>query len=130
MHVVATLDPDDPVARYLELGLRLGRHLEGMVDAYYGPDDLRRRVDDEPLRALPDLPHDARPLVAEDLDDVAEHELVVGMTDAARLDVDHHFTGLGIADLDGLDREATLPVRDDRPRIHAATILPSAGPFV
>jgi hypothetical protein len=61
------LAADDPVARYLELGLRLGRHLDGMVDAYFGPEDLRRRVDDEPLRPLPALVADARALVA-DLD--------------------------------------------------------------
>ena len=23
--------------RYLELGLRLGKHVDGLVDAYYGP---------------------------------------------------------------------------------------------
>ena len=36
--------PDDPVGRYLEVGLRLGRHLDGMVDAYYGPEALAERV--------------------------------------------------------------------------------------
>jgi hypothetical protein len=55
---------DDPVGRYLELGLRLGRHLDGMVDAYYGPPELAKRVDDEPLRELPALVADARSLVA------------------------------------------------------------------
>ena len=34
--------------RYLELGLRLGRHVEGLVDAYYGPPELAARVDAEP----------------------------------------------------------------------------------
>lgn len=29
-----------PVTSYLELGLALGRHIEGMVDAYYGPPAL------------------------------------------------------------------------------------------
>lgn len=57
----------DPVARYLELGLRLGRHLDGMVDAYYGPPELATRVADEPRRSLPALVADARGLVA-DLD--------------------------------------------------------------
>jgi hypothetical protein len=56
--------PDDPVARYLELGLRLGRHLDGLVDAYYGPPELARRIDAEPLRPLPALIGDARSLVA------------------------------------------------------------------
>ena len=33
----------DPVDRYLEVGLRLGRHLDGLVDAYYGPAELAAR---------------------------------------------------------------------------------------
>ena len=55
---------DDPVGRYLEVGLRLGRHLDGMVDAYYGPEALSERVLDEPLRPLPALVDDVRSLVA------------------------------------------------------------------
>ena len=34
---------------YVLLGLRLGRHVEGLVDAYYGPSELKERVDAEPL---------------------------------------------------------------------------------
>lgn len=56
-----------PVERYLEVGLRLGRHLDGLVDAYYGPADLADRVTAEPLRPLPALVTDVRALVA-DLD--------------------------------------------------------------
>jgi hypothetical protein len=62
-----TTSTDEPVGRYLELGLRLGRHLDGMVDAYYGPEDLAARVEQEPRRELPALVADARSLVA-DLD--------------------------------------------------------------
>jgi hypothetical protein len=47
-----------PVERYLRLGLRLGRHVEGIVDAYYGPPELAAAVDAEP-------PVDPRTLVAE-----------------------------------------------------------------
>ncbi|MDQ6696367.1 MAG: DUF885 domain-containing protein [Actinomycetota bacterium] len=57
----------DVVGRYVELGLRLGRHLDGLVDAYYGPADLASRIDAEPARPLPALVEDARRLVA-DLD--------------------------------------------------------------
>jgi hypothetical protein len=32
---------------YLLLGLRLGKHVDGLVDAYYGPQDLKDAVDDE-----------------------------------------------------------------------------------
>ncbi|MGI8756132.1 MAG: DUF885 domain-containing protein [Acidimicrobiales bacterium] len=59
-----TLAPDEPVGRYMELGLRLGRHLDGMVDAYYGPADLAARVEAEPRRELAALVSDARSLVA------------------------------------------------------------------
>ncbi|MDA8047673.1 MAG: DUF885 domain-containing protein [Actinomycetota bacterium] len=31
---------DDPVTRYIRLGLALGRHVDGFVDAYYGPPAL------------------------------------------------------------------------------------------
>jgi len=37
------------VRRYLELGLRLGRHIDGYVDAYYGPPEIADRVAAEPL---------------------------------------------------------------------------------
>ena len=36
--------------RYIELGLRLGRHIDGLVDAYYGPQELSERVEAEELR--------------------------------------------------------------------------------
>ena len=57
----------DVVERYLELGLRLGRHVDGFVDAYYGPVALRGRVEAEPVRAPAELAADAGRLVA-DLD--------------------------------------------------------------
>ena len=60
-------DVDGPVGRYLQLGLRLGRHLDGMADAYYGPAGLAARIDDEPRRDLNALVADAGGLVA-DLD--------------------------------------------------------------
>jgi hypothetical protein len=47
-----------PVERYLRLGLQLGRHVEGIVDAYYGPPELAASVDAEP-------PPHPRALVAE-----------------------------------------------------------------
>ena len=34
--------------RYLRLGLQLGRHVDGIVDAYYGPPELAAAVDAEP----------------------------------------------------------------------------------
>ena len=53
------------VAPYLELGLALGRHVEGLVDAYYGPPDLAARVAAEPPRAPGLLVEQARRLLAD-----------------------------------------------------------------
>ena len=36
--------PAGPVGAYIELGLALGRHIDGMVDAYYGPPEPARRA--------------------------------------------------------------------------------------
>jgi hypothetical protein len=48
------------VARgYLELCLRLNRHLDGVVDAYFGPAEIAAAVDAEPLRPPGDLVADA-----------------------------------------------------------------------
>jgi hypothetical protein len=57
----------DVVARYVELGLRLGRHVDGFVDAYYGPAEMRARVEGEALRSPAELRADAGRLLA-DLD--------------------------------------------------------------
>jgi hypothetical protein len=51
------------VERYLLLGLRLGRHVHGFVDAYYGPPELAERVDAEPLADAAALAEDAAALV-------------------------------------------------------------------
>lgn len=63
------------IDRYLELGLRLGRHVEGFVDAYYGPRELSDRVAAEDLRAPEHLVTDAARLIA-DLDAGADEDLV------------------------------------------------------
>jgi len=52
------MDPD-LIHRYLALGLRLGRHVDGLVDAYYGSPDLASMVASEPKRAPADLARDA-----------------------------------------------------------------------
>jgi len=55
------------VDRYLELGLRLDHHVEGLVDAYYGPPALAARVKAEPTLAAARLADDSHRIVA-DLD--------------------------------------------------------------
>jgi hypothetical protein len=50
---------------YLELGLALGRHIDGLVDAYYGPPELAARVSAEPVRPPAELAARARKLLAD-----------------------------------------------------------------
>jgi hypothetical protein len=52
----------DLVRRYLLLGLRLGRHIDGFVDFYYGPPELAGRVDAEDPAAPAALAAEARAL--------------------------------------------------------------------
>ncbi|MDX6477275.1 MAG: hypothetical protein QOH95_2786 [Gaiellaceae bacterium] len=51
--------------RYLELGLRLGKHVDGLVDAYYGPPGLKEQVDGEEIVPAEQLASDADALLAE-----------------------------------------------------------------
>jgi hypothetical protein len=60
-------DTDDPVTCYLELGLALGRHVDGMVDAYFGPPELAERAAAGPPRPPGEIEADLRRLIA-DLD--------------------------------------------------------------
>jgi hypothetical protein len=52
------------VEEYLTLGLRLGRHIDGMVDAYYGPADRAAAVEQEPVHPPEQLVAEARALLA------------------------------------------------------------------
>lgn len=79
------------VTSYLELCLRLGRHVDGLVDAYYGPAAIAARVEAEPLRAPGDLAADAawllESLEEDDLDEQRRRWLraqLVGLETVAR----------------------------------------------
>lgn len=52
------------VERYLALGLALGRHIDGLVDAYYGPQALAERIATEPVVPPAQLVAGARSLLA------------------------------------------------------------------
>ena len=52
------------VEDYLTLGLRLGRHIDGMVDAYYGPAARAHAVEAEPLLSPDQLWESSRALLA------------------------------------------------------------------
>jgi hypothetical protein len=68
------------IDRYLELGLRLGRHVDGMVDAYFGPPEIAARVAGEPMVEPRRLDQDARRLLADleqsDLEPARRHYLL------------------------------------------------------
>lgn len=50
---------DDIIRRYVLLGLRLARHIDGIVDAYYGPQELAQQVESEPRTAPNELAREA-----------------------------------------------------------------------
>lgn len=56
-----------PVTSYIQLGLALGRHIDGMVDAYYGPPELAERAAAAPVTSPVRLVDDASRLLR-DLD--------------------------------------------------------------
>lgn len=53
------------VEEYLRLGLDLGRHVDGFVDAYYGPADLRREAEAAPPQPPAALAERGRRLLAD-----------------------------------------------------------------
>jgi len=130
---------DDVLTRYLELGLRLGRLLDGFVDAYYGPSELKQRIDNEPTPDAAKLVADARRLIA-DLD-AGESEIdahrrrwirgqVRGLLVSAR-----RFAGESIGFLDEVEEcYGVRPTRVDDDEIAEAhrridAVLPGTGPL-
>ena len=131
------------LSRYLELGLRLDRHVDGLVDAYYGPPALRDRVRAEPARPPDALADDARRLLADldagmPLDDAVEdprrrrwlRAQVLGlMTTAERL------AGVPIAFVEEIERcYGVRPSMVDEDVFEAAhraldDALPGSGPL-
>jgi hypothetical protein len=68
---------------YLELCLRLRRHDDGLVDAYFGPAELAERIDAEPLRTPDKLAADARQL-GDEADSPYLRAQLVGLETLAR----------------------------------------------
>jgi hypothetical protein len=66
------------VERYLRLGLELGQHVEGIVDAYYGPRELADAVDAEPP-VDPRWLVSAAELLLDELEDGWLRDQVVGL---------------------------------------------------
>jgi hypothetical protein len=125
------------IERYLGLGLALGRHVDGLVDAYFGPAEIAARVAAEPLVPPARLAADARALLTDlehaDLDANRRHWLAAQVrglrTTAARLAGD----AIGYAD----EVEACYGVRprwveeDELAEAHRRLdeALPGSGPL-
>jgi hypothetical protein len=69
---------ESTVVRYLRLGLQVGRHVEGIVDAYFGPAELKAAVDAAPPVDPPVLVATAEALLDE-LGDGWLRDQVVGL---------------------------------------------------
>jgi hypothetical protein len=69
----------DAVDRYLLLGLRLGRHVDGLVDAYFGPPELASRVEAEEVAEPAALVADADAVLADVPTDTWLHDQMRGL---------------------------------------------------
>jgi hypothetical protein len=77
----------DVALEYIELGLRLGRHQDGLVDSYYGPAEIKERIDAEE-------PHDPGSLA----EDAARlRDSLGGLEDDRRKWLDSQLVGLETA---------------------------------
>ncbi|HZT17163.1 MAG TPA: hypothetical protein VFA19_14590 [Gaiellaceae bacterium] len=118
-----------PAERYLLLGLRLGRHVDGIVDSYYGPAELKEQADREEPVPPEVLAAEGDALLAE-LDDGWLRDLVRGAATYA-----HVLAGEPIPYADEV--EACFGVRPRRidPEVYAETharleeLLPGEGPL-
>jgi hypothetical protein len=79
------------------LGLRLGKHVDGLVDAYYGPAELQAQVDGEATIGAEQLAAEADALLGE-LDDSWLHDQVRGCATYA-----HVLAGDGISYADEVE---------------------------
>ena len=111
---------------YIRLGLRLGRHIDGLVDAYYGPAELQQEVDAEPLREPATLVADAGRLL--DVTDGWLRHQVVGLETIAR-----KLAGEQIAYADEVERcygirpQRTPEAEFEQAHADLARVLPGDG---
>jgi hypothetical protein len=120
---------DATVTRYLRLGLRLDRHVEGMVDAYYGPPGLAAEVAAEPQADPAALVAEAEALLAE-VEDGWLRDQLAGVRAFAGV-----LAGEPVAYADEVERcYGIRPVRTDEAVFEAAherldALLPGGGPL-
>lgn len=117
----------DTAERYLLLGLRLGRHVDGIVDAYFGPAELAERVAAEEVVPAGRLADEADALLAAVADGWLADQLRGLRTYAGVL------AGEDISYADEVERcYGVRPVRTDEARYVEAherldELLPGAG---
>ncbi len=115
--------------RYLELGLKLGRHVDGLVDAYFGPPELAEAVAAAPPADPKALVAAATALLAE-LDDGWLRDQAAGLRTYAGV-----LAGEGRAYADEVEGcYGVRPVHTDEAVFAAAharlgELLPGAGPL-
>jgi len=124
------------VERYLLLGLRLGKLIPGLVDGYYGPEELSARVDGEEKAEPRDLATEAGNLLGE-LDGAIDgaqrgrwlQSQIVGLETVAR-----KLAGDDIPYVDEVERcygvRPALVPEEEFARAHEALdeVLPGGGP--
>ena len=118
-----------PAERYILLGLRLGRHVAGLVDSYYGPEELSEQAEKEELVPSEHLVADGAALVA-DLEDGWLRDSAYGLETYARV-----LAGEPISYSDEVERcYGVRPTRIDPDvydEVHARLdeLLPGDGPL-
>src|SRR4051794_16141875 len=105
-----------PAERYILLGLRLGRHVDGLVDSYYGPAELKEQTDAEDVVPPEELAAEGAALLAE-LEESWLRDLVQGLDTYARV-----LAGEPISYSDEVERcYGVRPARIDR-SVYEATL--------
>ena len=114
---------------YVLLGLRLGRHVDGLVDSYCGPEELREQVDAEPLTDPGTLVEQGDALLAENSRTAGCATRRYGLRTYAGV-----LAGEGLSYSDEVERcygapaEACRPGRLPRPSTSSSTqLLPGSG---
>jgi hypothetical protein len=110
--------------RYIELGLRLGKHADELVDSFYGSDELARRVEAEEPRDPAGLADDAAALLEEVAEPWLEAQVRALWANARKLAGEE----LGYEDEGKLVYGIELRWHDEKPFRRAAELLDEALP--
>ena len=129
--------PDSIAEDYILLALRLDQHVSGLVDGYFGPAELKARVETEQLRSPARLATDAR-ILRSRLEDEVDDTQRRGWLDAQLVALETQAAALAGDALPYVDHVvrcfAWRPERRDRARLDAAAadlerLLPGDEPL-